>query len=122
MHRPLPICEEPGAEFAQWILAEVAQSAQLTPSQLLLKCRKDKYAHNRFLVFWLCRQLTNLTLGEIAQLTDKHHTTVLGGIQTLEKRMQTEPEARARAQEWLAYCRQHAPKVGTPRRGVLPEP
>jgi chromosomal replication initiator protein len=46
--------------------------------------RTARLAEARFVAMWLARQLTGLTLAEIATGFDRHHADVLYGVRTID--------------------------------------
>jgi len=57
----------------------------VSPYVLPLPGRRQPHARCRQAIFWLLRQLTDLSYPQIGKLFDRHHTTVMHGERAFER-------------------------------------
>jgi chromosomal replication initiator protein len=67
----------------------------LTPKELLSPRRSARIAHSRQLAMYVARELTSLSLAEIARGFDRDHTTVLHAIRSVSARLEPGSETAA---------------------------
>jgi len=80
-----------------YILKEVCDEYNVLIEDVAGKKRDAKYVEPRFIVMYLCRELTDASFKEIAKvLGKKDHTTVMHGVKDIEERIKTEEELSTR--------------------------
>ena len=85
------------------VQAVVAAAHGMDVRDLKVRCRKHRFAHPRFEVMFLARELTSNSLPGIGRLMGGFdHTSVLYGIRKIAKRVETDAALAAR----LAKCRE----------------
>jgi chromosomal replication initiator protein len=82
---PVPTAEPPTLSAIQDAVCAVNG---LTRDELLSQRRSARVAHSRQLAMYLARQLTPLSLTEIARGFDRDHTTVLHAIRSVSARLE----------------------------------
>jgi chromosomal replication initiator protein len=82
---PRPSAEAPTLEAIQ---RAVCQINGLSREELLSQRRSAKVAHARQLAMYLARELTSLSLTEIARGFDRDHTTVLHAVRAVSSRLE----------------------------------
>ncbi|MDX6584087.1 MAG: chromosomal replication initiator protein [Solirubrobacterales bacterium] len=82
---PVPTAEPPTLSAIQDAVCAVTG---VTREELLSSRRTPRVAHARQLAMYLARELTPLTLAEIARSFDRDHTTVLHAIRTVADRVE----------------------------------
>jgi len=74
----------------------VAEHYGLDPAEMNSPCRERRVARPRQVVMWLARRRTERTLHEIGDaLGRRDHTTILHGIRTIERLIESDPELAA---------------------------
>jgi len=77
------------------IINVVAEHFGINPDDITSKKRNAEFAQPRQIVMYLCRELTETTLQNIAKiLCKKDHTTVIHGIKKIEEEIKTNEELR----------------------------
>lgn len=85
----------------QDILVVVSNAYNLTPEQLKEHTRRRDIVRPRQIVMWIARHATKLSLPDIGQrLGGYDHTTVMHGVNIIEKMMEDDPEY-AKHVRWL---------------------
>lgn len=78
-----------------YIIEVVAEHFGISPEDIASKKRTAELVQPRQVVMYLCRQLTEASLQNIAKaIGKKDHTTVLHGIKTITKEMETDEELK----------------------------
>ena len=78
-----------------YIIEVVAEHFGISPEDIASKKRTAELVQPRQVVMYLCRQLTEASLQNIAKaFGKKDHTTVLHGIKTITKEMETDEELK----------------------------
>ncbi len=95
--QPEPGAARPSAETPSLaaIQQAVCQINGLTTEELLSQRRSARVAQSRQLAMYLARELTGLSLSEIARAFDRDHTTVLHAIRAVNERLGSGSEASA---------------------------
>lgn len=75
-----------------------AAKCELRLESLFLKSREQQIADARFIVFHLARKHTTASLAAIARPFDRDHGTVLHGLKSAARLIETDPAFRARVQ------------------------
>ncbi len=70
--------------------------------QMLSPERPQSIVTPRQLAMYISRKFTTKSLPEIAKMFDKTHATILHGVRSIERRLDTEPELKASLVEILA--------------------
>jgi chromosomal replication initiator protein len=74
------------------VIRTVAEYFSLTPTDLRSKKKSQSIVHPRHLAMYIIRDLTELSTTDIGQaLGGRDHTTVMNGIDKIEKRILSEP-------------------------------
>jgi chromosomal replication initiator protein len=89
---PLPTAEPPTLDAIQ---DAVCAASGLTREQLLAPSRSPRVARPRQLAMYLTRELTSLSLAEIARAFDRDHTTVMHAIRAVSHRLEPGSETAA---------------------------
>ncbi len=89
---PAPTAEPPTLSAIQDAVCAVSG---LTKEELLSPRRSPRVAHSRQLAMYLARELTPLSLTEIARSFDRDHTTVLHAIRSVSARLEPGSETAA---------------------------
>ena len=77
----------------EYIEEIVAEHFGITVSDLNSSKRNSSIVYPRDICMYLCRELTNNTLAEIGKkLGNRHHSTILNGIEKIEKRLENAGE------------------------------
>ena len=84
------------------IQQNVARRYSITMEQMLSPERPQSIVTPRQLAMYISRKFTTKSLPEIAKMFDKTHATILHGVRSIEKRLDTEPELKASLVEILA--------------------
>lgn len=83
------------------IQSAVAKKYNVTMSQILSAERTQTLVTPRQVSMFISRKYTVHSLPEIAKSFDKSHATILHGVRTIEKRIETEPELKNSISEIL---------------------
>ena len=87
--------DKPKEITPQLIINVVAEHFGINPDDITSKKRNAEFAQPRQIVMYLCRDLTDTTLVNIAKiLCKKDHTTVLHGIKKIEEEMKVNEELK----------------------------
>ena len=79
----------------QLIIDTVAEDFGVNPEDITSKKRSAEFVLPRQVVMYLCRNLTEVSLINIAKiLNKKDHTTVMNGIKRIEAELKTNPELK----------------------------
>lgn len=84
------------------IQSAVAKKFNVTISQILSSERTQTLVTPRQVSMFISRKFTVHSLPEIAKSFDKSHATILHGVNTIQKRLETEPELKLSITEILA--------------------
>jgi chromosomal replication initiator protein len=89
-HRELPAAARGGdtAPSVEAILDAVGSVLGVSRADILSKRRTSRVARARQLAMYLTRELTSLSLAQIARAFDRDHTTVLHAIRTVDGRLE----------------------------------
>ena len=88
-----------------YIIEVVAEHFGISPEDIASKKRTAELVQPRQVVMYLCRQLTEASLQNIAKaIGKKDHTTVLHGIKTITKEMETDEELKNRYHQKENYA------------------
>lgn len=68
------------------ILEAVAHEYDICPAEITSRTRRQPIAAARQLVMYLLRTTTPHTLEDIGRALDRHHATVIHGVETIERR------------------------------------
>ena len=80
-----------------YILKEVCDDYNVLVEDIAGKKRDAKYVEPRFIVMYLCRELTDASLSDIGKLLGKKdHTTIMNGINKISDRIKNEEELSTR--------------------------
>ena len=80
-----------------YILKEVCDDYNVLIEDIAGKKRDAKYVEPRFIVMYLCRELTDASLSDIGKLLGKKdHTTIMNGINKITDRIKNEEELSTR--------------------------
>ena len=82
---PAPAREAPSLDAIQDAVCAVNG---LTKQELLSKQRSPRVARSRQLAMYMARELTGLSLAEIARGFDRDHTTVLHAVRSVKARLE----------------------------------
>lgn len=89
--------DKPKEITPSYILKEVCDEYNVLIEDVAGKKRDAKYVEPRFIVMYLCRELTDASFKEIAKvLGKKDHTTVMHGVKDIEERIKAEEELSTR--------------------------
>lgn len=98
--------EKPGLHpTPELILNEVANYFSLSAERIKSNTRTKEIVLPRKIACYLIREMTELSLPDIGKFIGQHHTTVLYGIDTLEKQIAETPELRAQIDEIINAIR-----------------
>ena len=89
---PLPSAEPPTLEAIQ---DAVCAASGLRRGDLLSDSRSPRVARPRQIAMYLARELTSLSLAEIARAFDRDHTTVMHAVRTVSGRLEPGSETAA---------------------------
>lgn len=92
----------------QDIIIVVSRAYKMTPEKLLERTRRPAISQPRQVAMWIARNATKMTLTDIAErLGGFHHTTVIYGIDEVDKQMAGDAEfgAQVRAMATAALKR-----------------
>lgn len=76
----------PNRSTHQEIVAAVSKISKTSKEQLLTDCKSRYLVHWRNIIFYLCREHTVLSLKEQGRLFNRHHTSILHAIRSVEKK------------------------------------
>lgn len=93
------------------IIEFIANEYEYTSDILINSGRTRAIAQVRSVCYVMLRQLTNLTLVEVAKLFKKDHTTVLHGIKTHYNDLQTNELYRQKYEEVTFLIQLQNPKI-----------
>ena len=79
----------------------VAKKFNVTLAQILSSERTQSLVTPRQMSMYISRKFTTKSLPEIAQSFDKTHATILHGVKTIQKRIETEPNLKSILDEIL---------------------
>ena len=80
-------------ESGHRILAAVCTQFNVNKAQIFSKYRPKRYVQARHIACWMIRRHTLLTLTQVGKIVgNRDHTTVMHGVQVIERRRKTEPE------------------------------
>ncbi|MBR6390984.1 MAG: chromosomal replication initiator protein DnaA [Lachnospiraceae bacterium] len=89
--------DKPKEITPSYILKEVCDEYNVLIEDVAGKKRDAKFVEPRFIVMYLCRELTDASFKEIAKiLGKKDHTTVMHGVKDIEERIKAEEELSTR--------------------------
>ncbi len=89
--------DKPKEITPSYILKEVCDEYNVLIEDVAGKKRDAKFVEPRFIVMYLCRELTDASFKEIAKiLGKKDHTTVMHGVKDIEERIKSEEELSTR--------------------------
>ncbi len=71
---------------------------------MLSPLRNPRYAKPRHLAMWLTRHSGQCTYAQIGMAFNRDHTTVINGVQNVERRIAADPEYAAMANRLLAQA------------------
>ena len=71
----------------------------ITAAELRSPLRSPRIAHSRQLAMYLARQLTGLSLAQIARGFDRDHTTVMHAVRAVSARIEPDSDTQAAIQE-----------------------
>ncbi len=75
------------------IIQVVAEHYGVNAGDITSKKRNAEFSFPRQVVMYLCRELTEVSLPNIAKILDKKdHTTIMHGVKKIEEQMKTDPE------------------------------
>ena len=78
-----------------YIINTVAEQFNITPESIKGTNKSNKIARPRQIAMYLCREMTDLKLEEIADcLGGKNHTTIMYGIRKIESEIETSEETK----------------------------
>lgn len=78
-----------------YIISVVSEHFNVTPEDLAGSKRNAKIVTPRQIAMYLCRELTNISLKTIGKhLGKRDHTTVIHGIEKIEKALKTDPNLK----------------------------
>jgi len=75
----------------------------VTREALWSRERTERLVLARFLAFYVARHCTDLSFNEIARHFKKDHTSVINGVQAVEKRMSVNEVYRSKVELWVAF-------------------
>ena len=77
------------------IVNSVSEKSGVPIEALLSQKRSQKYARPRFIIYYLSRNLTKLSLPAIGRAIDRDHTSVMHGIERAEYLLENDQAFRA---------------------------
>lgn len=92
------------------IIDVVAEDYAMTADIMMTASKQKRYAHPRFVVSWLARQLTTQSFPMIARrlgLCD--HTSVIYGVRKVQRWVETRPDIKERLDHLAEECRRRTP-------------
>ncbi len=90
------------------IIALVCNSFKLNEQQLVSRSRKQEYVLARDTVYYLARKHTNSTLEEIGKRFNRRHSTVVKGISTIERQLQSQNSVGRQVAHTLSLVERNA--------------
>jgi len=70
----------------------VAEHYEISVKDIFSKKRSNDVAYPRQIVMYLCNDLTSMHVTDIGKQLDKHHSTIIHGIQTIKDDMKEDPK------------------------------
>jgi chromosomal replication initiator protein len=104
------------------IQSAVCQVSGLSREELLSSRRSAKVSHARQLAMYLARDLTPLSLSEIARGFDRDHTTVIHALRAVESRLEPGSETAERIHRVRVDLGTPADPGGSPGDGETDDP
>lgn len=89
----------------EMITEGVAEYYNINPDKIFTKTRKREVSDARQVVMYLAKKLANMSLVSIGRLLDRTHATVNYACNTIEERLQLEPQLRTDISEIEAAIR-----------------
>ncbi|MDE2103458.1 MAG: hypothetical protein KGL39_39820 [Patescibacteria group bacterium] len=83
------------------IVAAVAHKSGIATVQLLGERRQKHIAKQRFMLYWLCRELTGHSYPLLGRMLNRDHTTLLHGIKRFEEMRQSDMKLKQISDELL---------------------
>lgn len=78
----------------QRILEMVAEFYGFEAMDLLKQCRRHEYVTARQIAWYLHRMITGATLPELGKMYGRDHTTVLHGLRSFKKKLESRPDLK----------------------------
>jgi len=78
-------------EASKNIISEACAFFNVTPVVIKRKCRKAEFVLMRYMIFYIIRTETTMSLTEIAALFNSDHTTILHGIRKIKIHIELNP-------------------------------
>lgn len=75
----------------EFIVEYCAKFYNIAPEKIYSTSQKKDVTSVRQISFYLCKEILNLSLQKIGQVYNRHHSTVLHGIDQVEERMDADP-------------------------------
>lgn len=88
------------------IIKTVCDHFDLNADGLKGRCRGKELVHARYVIFYLIRKHTSMTLKAAGLLFNRDHTTVIHGIEHLGNIMDTEPNVRDEVEMLASHIKQ----------------
>ncbi|MBQ9333526.1 MAG: chromosomal replication initiator protein DnaA [Lachnospiraceae bacterium] len=89
--------DKPKEITPSYILKEVCDDYNVLVEDVTGKKRNAKFVEPRFIVMYLCRELTDASLSDIGKLlSNRDHTTIMHGVNDIEERIKSEEELSTR--------------------------
>ena len=92
-------------------LKDIAEAAcqrhpNLTMKLLLGKSSPARIAWVRFMIYFVARETTGLSLPQIGKFFGRDHSIINYGVQSVRKKMSVDPVYAAKIEKWVAYFKQ----------------
>ena len=89
--------DKPKEITPSYILKEVCDDYNVLVEDVTGKKRNARFVEPRFIVMYLCRELTDASLSDIGKLlSNRDHTTIMHGVNDIEQRIKSEEELSTR--------------------------
>lgn len=73
----------------------VCKHLKVDKGRVIRKGRKREVVHARFMIFYILRTYTRMSLKEVGDIFGRDHSTVIHGVSTFKDRYDTEDDTKA---------------------------